>query len=235
MQRFVASIFFEELRVERPIYGGDFKFPAVPREKPPALLLIRDHVQIETLPFSAGGHKIPRVIAGEHIADDIVLHVATMGLGMSVDCGPGVWVVRDTVPEIAPDGSIAVANGQPVMRPANEQDKQHMFDQDLTYAIVRQQRYGEYLIAEGDKAEADKKRGLVTKRMKAACLYYNRERSWLAELKDGDLRLCPWCVQSIDARAIKCPNCGEVVDMAKYVALLAQRKKAEQEVLSSSK
>jgi hypothetical protein len=234
MHKFVASIFFEELRVERPLYGGDFRLPAVPRGDPPALLLVRDHTQMEPQPVISGGRSVPRLILGEHIAHDVYEHMATMGLGMSVDCGPGVWVVRDSVPEKRPDGSLVIrADGKFETRLPTDQEKQVMFDEDLAFAISRQQRYGDYLISQGDAyMQTPKERILITKRMKAAAKYFSREREWLEDLKDGDLKLCPYCVKSIDVRAVKCPSCGEIVDPARHAAMLAQRKRLEKEAVS---
>ena len=229
MQKFVARIFFDECIVERPIYGGFFRLPAVPRESPPFLILIHDHTQWEPQPFISGGKSIPRLVMGEHIARDIYEHTATMGMGMSVDCGPGIWVVRDSVPWVNEENI-----EQPSWRPASDEEKQEMFNEDLTNAILRQQRYGQFLISQGDGYDKNpKERILITNRMRAAVRYYDREREWLQTMKDGDLKLCAYCMKSIDARAIKCPSCNEIVDAAKHAVMLAQRKRLEKEAIGA--
>lgn len=236
MQKYVASIFFDDTRVDRAIYGGQFVLPAVPRGAPPYILEIRDHIQMEDLPFISGGGRVPRVIAGEHIAADVVEHVAMLGRGMSVECGPGVWVVRDQVPLLDQDGAwIIDANNKPETRPATEAEKQAMFAEDHAFALRRQDSYCQLLIGQGDAYAVNPKETiLITPRMKKACIHAQRERDWLTDLKDGDVRLCPYCMKSIDSRAIKCPNCSEVVDVAKHAALIAARKKAEKEALATA-
>jgi hypothetical protein len=198
-------------------------------------LPIADHIQIERMPFIAGGGIVPRVIAGEHIAADVVMHVSTLGMGMSVETGPGVWMVRDRVPQSDDDGNwIMQADGKPVTRMATDVERNQMFAEDLTNATERQERYGQYLIAEGDRYNENiKERILITPRMKAACLYYHRERPWLIDLKDGDMKLCHFCMASIDARAIKCPRCNEIVDAVRFAALNADRKQVTKEALSA--
>ena len=233
MQKLVASIFFTELRVERPLYGGNFVLPAVARGQAPYLLPVNDHIQIERMPFIAGGGIVPRVIAGEHIAADIVMHVSELGMGMSTDTGPGVWAVRDRVPLVnEEDGSWQLhADGKPVTREASDSERNQMFAEDLANATARQERYGQYLIAEGDRYNENvKERILITTRMKAACVYYHRERPWLIDLRDGDMKLCPFCMASIDARAIKCPKCSEIVDAARFASLTADRKQVAKEL-----
>ena len=232
-QKFVATIFFEQIRIERPLYGGDFVLPAVPKGDPPALVLVRDHTQIVQMPFSAGGHKIPHLIAAEHICNDILLHAATLGLGMSVECGPGVWIVRDTVPERHPDGSpIMLADGRYQTRAANDEERQQMYQEDMAFSVLRQKRYGDYLISQAEVyAKNPKERVYITPRMRAAARYYNQEVEWLEDAS-SDLKLCPFCVKSIAITAIKCSHCGEIVDAPRHAALLANRKRLEKEALA---
>ncbi len=236
MQKYVASIFFDDTRVDRAIYGGQFVLPAVPRGAQPFILAITDHIQMEDLPFISGGGRIPRVILGEHIAADVVEHVAMLGRGMSVECGPGVWVVRDQVPMVDQDGAwIIDAENKPQNRMATEQEKQAMFSEDHAFAHRRQAAYCDLLVGQGDVyASNPKEHILITQRMKKACVYAQRERDWLTDLKDGDVRLCPYCMKSIDARAIKCPNCSEVVDVVKHAEMVARRKRAEKDALATA-
>ncbi len=107
MQKTIASIWFEELKVERLIYGGHFVLPPVAKGDRPALLVIDDHIQMEPMPAIAGGGQVPRMIAAAEIARDVVEHMCEKGFGMSVESGPGVWVVRDTLPETDAEGAHA--------------------------------------------------------------------------------------------------------------------------------
>src|ERR1035437_3370539 len=100
----VASIYFMPCRLERPLYGGLFTIPAVPKSTQPAILEVRDHTQWEKQPHILGGQKKPTTICGEQVAHDIVQHWTMGALGQTVDCGRGIWKVRKTLPDLNPNG-----------------------------------------------------------------------------------------------------------------------------------
>ncbi len=226
MTKTVASIYYEERRAERTLYGGNYHMPAVPRGAKPALLQVTDKTQLERMPHIVGGGLIPRHIAGEEIANDIVKHWTEGVLGMTGNVGPGIWIVRDVIP-------ILDENGIPVMdalkivqtRPATEAEKAAMWAEDLAEAVAKQARWGEYNIQQGDALANDqntKMRLLIGPTMKASCKYYGREREWMDELKDGDVKSCVFCFKSVDRRVLVCPHCQNVVDRAAYDKLTAK-------------
>lgn len=226
MTKTIASLYFEERRLTRPLYGGNFYAPAVPKGAKPFLLEVRDHRQPEKQPHIVGGHIIPRTITGEEIAADIVLHWTSGALGMKGDVRPGIWVVRDTITQVDENGvPIKDVFGAVQYRPATDEEKAAMWAEDVAENTACQARWGEFKIAVGDsyaKDENSKMRLLIDPTMKAAAKYYGRDREWLDELKDGDTKTCQFCFKAIDARVLTCPNCREVVDRKGYDAATAK-------------
>lgn len=226
MTKTVASIHFEERRLVRPLYGGNFYAPAVPKGDKPFLLTVNDHYQPEKQPYIVGGRVFRNIIIGDEIAVDIIQHWTAGTLGMTGDVHPGIWVVRDVITLTEKDANgndtgIAIKDAYGVVqsRPATEEEKATMWAQDLAENIAAQARWGEFNIQQADayaKDENSKMRLLIGPTMKAAAKYYGRDREWLEELKDGDTKTCPFCVKSIDRRVIKCPHCSEIVDRAAY-------------------
>ncbi len=226
MTKTVASIHFEPRSIERSIYNGHFETPAVARGAKPFLLEVRDHIQLERLPYIVGGGQFPRQIFGEHIAADLITHWTSGALGMTGDCHPGFWIVRDTLPVLDETGTpIKDAFGVVQTRPATAEEKSAMWDEDLARETAAQARWGDLLIQEGDVLAGDENpqmRRLISHSMRTAAKYYGRDREWLMELKDSDAKTCPFCFKSIDARVVKCPHCSEIVDQAAYARLTAK-------------
>ncbi len=223
MTKQLATIDFQEHSAVRSLYGGNFYIPAVPKGAKPFLLTLQDHVQMEKLPHIIGGGRMPVTIFGEHIGIDLIAHWTMGVLGMTGDCGPGIWVVRDTIQLMNDDGiPVADAFGVVQTRPATDEEKKAMWDEDYAAAVARQAKWGEFLIQQGDIYAADpnpKMRLLIGPAMKAAAKYYGREREWLDELKDDDTRLCPFCFKATNPLAPVCQKCDRVIDQAKYDAL----------------
>jgi hypothetical protein len=226
MTRTVCSIYFEPRHLERPLYGGVFDAPAVPKNAKPFLLEVRDHNQLEKLPHIVGGGQFPRTILGEHIALDIVKHWSEGALGMTPECRPGVWIVRDVI-------VIADENGTPLKdafnavqtRPATPEEKDAMWQADLAENTMAQNRWADYLIGQGDTLDSDPNLAMklnISNLMRSACKYRGRDRGWLQELKDGDAKTCPFCLKSLDIRAIVCQHCHNVVDQAGYAKLTSK-------------
>jgi hypothetical protein len=237
MTKTIASIYYMPLTARRPLYQGNFDIPAVARGERPFLLPVRDHYQWETLPWSFGyangrQRQERRTILGEHIAADLLREWTASHPKMNPQCGPGVWIVRDCVYLFDPEGKpIMDAEGKQAFRPATNEEREKMFEEDLRSAIERQSAWAEVCIREGDAMADDlKKIPFIPEYCRQACHYYGRDRKWLHELKDGDVKTCVFCTKVIAANAIKCPHCSEVVDFEAYAKLLNQRKAAENAV-----
>ena len=114
------------------------------------------------------------------------------------------------------------ADGRQAYRQATEDEQAQMFAEDLALARDIQAAWGEASIMKGDvMAEDVKKIAFIPSYCKTAARYYGRDRKWLYALKDGDMKKCPFCTTTIAVEAIKCPNCSEVVDQARYKVLKA--------------
>lgn len=219
----ICSIYPWEQKAERPKYQRVYTLPAVAKGDPPFLLPVPDEVQIEYDLYILG-HKQKRltVPGKEEIAPDLLREWSENSPGMTMECGPGIWIMRDTVDETDEDGNITV-------RAATKAEKEAMFAEDLQRAKDRQAAWFEYQIMQGDRVADDPKtRDFVNKLMKIACVYMGRTRKWLEEMRDGDTKNCPWCTKSIPVQAIVCPECQRVVDFEGFAKLEARQKAAMQ-------
>jgi hypothetical protein len=225
MTKSIASLYFIPCHAERHKYGGVFDLPAVPKGAKPFLLTVPDHTEMEKQPHIVGGHQIPRSILGEEIASCVVKEWAENGLGMSPECGPGIWVVRDTIPLTNEKGELQIDpfTGRALNRMATDAEKAEMWEADLAFNIARQERWGEYLIGQGDILDADPNRKmavLISPAMRAAATYYGRAVKWLdRKIKHDDRRSCPFCMESIPTATVICTHCKQVVDQKRYAEL----------------
>jgi len=217
-----------EQRATRELYGGFYTLPAVKKGDPPFLLPVEDKIQIGRSLHIEGNRETHSTVLGENIAGDIAAEWTERAPGMSQECGPGIWVVRETIEEneeyMAEDGQ---KRFRAVSRAATEAEKRAMFAEDHQRAKDRQAAWLEYQIFKGDKIAADEKSEIrPTPLMKLACRYMGRNRKWLEEMRDGDIKVCPYCMESIPTAAVKCPKCHEIVDFEAYAALEARKKAA---------
>jgi hypothetical protein len=196
-------------------------------------LPVTDRLQIEQGPVSLGmgGRRSERqhLVLGEVIARDIVGEWTEHGVGMTPQCRPGIWVVRDRVPVINEEtGAAAIAaNGVALWRPATEEERLAMWMEDLQAARMADQAYASALFMQANAmAENPKLIPLIPKNAKLAAKQYGLTAEWLKENAALNVRPCPYCTQIIPGSAIKCPKCAEVVNVEAYVALEAQKQLA---------
>lgn len=224
----VASIYFAPVKAER-IYGGPYELPAVPLGSEPALLTIEDKVQVEEGPYQLGHGgrraKNRHLVTGESIARDIVSEWTQNGLGMTPQCRPGIWVVRDRIPLVASDGTVATdADGLASWRPATEDEKLSMWMEDLQMARMADRAYADLLFLNANATAQDPRLiPFIPRNARLAARHYGLNAEWLRENAALNVRPCPYCTQIISASAIKCPKCSEVVNVEQYVALEAQK------------
>ena len=209
----LASIYPLEQKADRPKYQRVYTLPAVAKGDPPFLLPVKDEVQItRELHILGGKEKRVSVPGLEEIAPCLLREFAENSPGMTMQCGPGIWIVRDTVTE---DGNT---------RPATLAEKQAMFAEDHQRAKDRQAAWFEYQILKGDEvAEDPKTRRFVTRLQKLAVAYMGRTRKWTEEMRDGDIKDCIWCTKPIPVHAIVCPECGRVVDFEAEAQMEARK------------
>jgi hypothetical protein len=227
----IASIFFAPVRAER-IYGGPYEIPAVPPGADPVLLQVQDRVQIEEGPYTLGHggrrQKNRHLVSGESIARDIVNEWTGNGLGMTPQCRPGIWVVRDRIPLLLDNGVPATdADGYGTWRPATEEERLAMWEEDLIAARIADHAYANMLFLAGNAmAEDPRLIPFVPKNARLAARQYGMTAEWLKENAALNVRPCPFCTKIISSGAIKCPSCSEIVNVEAYVALETQRNSA---------
>lgn len=231
---FVASIYFAPVKAERIYAAGPYELPAVPSGAEPVLLPVSDRLQVEEGPVSLSSisgrrSKRQHLVLGETIARDIVGEWTEHGVGMTPQCRPGIWVVRDRVPILNEETGVPAidANGVALWRPATEEERAEMWLEDLTAARMADQTYASALFMTANAmAENPRLIPLIPKNAKLAAKQYGMTAEWLKENAALNVRPCPYCTQIIPGAAIKCPKCTEVVNVEAFVALEAQKQLA---------
>lgn len=224
MQAIIASIYFAPVRAER-IYGGPYEIPAVAPGSEPILLAVQDRVQVEEGPYQLGHggrrQKNRHLVSGESIARDIVSEWTGTGLGMTPQCRPGIWVVRDRIPLLHDNGTPATdADGIGTWRPATEEERLAMWEEDVAAAHAADHAYANMLfLAANAQAEDPRLIPFIPKNARRAAHQYGMSAEWLRENAALNVRPCPYCTKVISGNAIKCPQCSEIVNVEAYVAL----------------
>jgi predicted nucleic acid-binding Zn ribbon protein len=227
MQKRIASIYFAPVLARRPLYGGYFEIPAVEKNAEPHILVIDDKVQRSQEPSPDGSTRVMQryLIEGRDIAVDILREWTAESVGMTPDCRPGVWIVRDEVPLTQPSGLPQYdADGKAMWRQASEEERVAMWAEDRKAAEIAQANWADYLIRSGDVLAEDPKQWvLISNLMRVAARHFGKERPWLQELKDNDVKHCQWCTKAIPVFAVKCGFCHEIVDPERYVEMARKR------------
>ena len=224
----VASIYFAPVKAER-MYGGPYELPAVPHGSSPARLEVNDRVQIEQGPYQLGqgGRRSRRqhLVLGQTIARDIVAEWTANGVGMTPQCHPGIWVVREMIPQTKSDGTPEVdADGIALWRAAEPHERKLMWDQDYETAKIADRAYASMLFLQASAmAEEPKLIPLIPQTARLAAKHYGLDAEWLREHAALNVRECPYCTKVIPAKAIKCPRCAEIVDVEAYALLEIQK------------
>jgi phage FluMu protein Com len=231
----LASIYFAPLRAGRSAYNGSYQMPAVAKGARPAILEITDKVQRWQGSYEQGNGTNQRsvesrMIFGEQIAQDLILEWARSGLGMSEKIHPGIWMVREHVPELNEQGNMIIdAMGAIVWRTAERAERERMWEEDYSAALEADRLYAKYLIEEVGDAIVTKDARLtrfIPVNCKLAATHYGVARDWNKELTATNMAPCPFCNKIVSMEAIKCPECKEVVNVTKYAELMAQRESA---------
>lgn len=223
----IASIYFMPLVAKRPLYRGDYYIPVVKKDSDPEVLLITDKIQVGQEATITGSKQLRRdLILGEEIANCVLNEWTKQTPGMTPARGPGVWIIRDTIPLTHTDGTLVMdeASGKPAYREASTDEKMLMWQEDHIEARIRQDAYIEYLILEADVLnENPQGRRVLSPVAKEAARYAGLEREWLKELKTEDLKVCQFCGSTIKAKTSKCIKCSEIVDPVLYESQIAER------------
>lgn len=228
----IASVYFAPVKAERPLYGGYYNIPGVPKGAKPAVVEIQNMVQRSQEPSADGQRREVRKFydscTSRMIASDLLREWTTTAVGMGPDCRPGIWIVRDMLPVLRTDkgheGMPEVdADGNAIWRPGTPEECAAMWAEDEAVNRAAQDKWADFLISEGDKfAINPKERVYISSLMKLAARHYGKQRGWLTELRDGDVKKCQWCTKSIPAEAVICPECSKPADIAKYREMMRQ-------------
>jgi hypothetical protein len=233
----IASIHFSALHATRP-YGGKFDLPAVKLGAEPAILTIDQHVQRDegafTLGQNGGRVKLRYEVHGlEEIAPDLINQWSRSGLGMSDDCHPGIWIVRDRMPVFETVNGVKQMKldimGRQTFRDVTPKEQQAMWDEDLHNAKVADRRYAEWCFREGN-AWAAKNNGALIPFIPAnfirAAQHYGLEAMWAIEPGSIHVAPCPYCTTPIAKTAMVCPRCTNIIDLQAYAQYEAKRELA---------
>ena len=233
----IASIHFYPVSLDRSIYGGMYEMPAVALGASPFILTIQDSVQRDEGPYASGPggnrrQKTQALVAANEIARDCIIHWTQNGFGMTPDCHPGIWHVRDRVAvvEELPDGTLKAeldVLGNQIYRPATAEEAKAMWAEDLAAAKAADLAYAEFCFAEGN-AKAAKKEMIpfIPKIYKAGVKHYGMPTEWALEGGSVTMIKCAVCTKPISAQAIICPECGQPPDIAEWAAFTAQKEAA---------
>lgn len=219
----IASIFWDELKANRLYPGGPFTIPGVPLGAPPTILEIKDVHQIEWGPYGSNNHRtrIKQLVECYDIVTDLVHEWANSGIQMSQVCHPGVWVVRERLPLVNPDGTLVRdGDGIGMFREATEAEKAEMWAADLEENQNAQREYAEAMfnIAETTYNEEPRMRPWIHRHAFSAAKYYGLEAEWTKKASERNEKACPSCTAVISGKALKCPKCNAVVDIKGYAA-----------------
>lgn len=209
-KKLIASIFPLVREERRPRWQPDglFELPAVARDAKPALLVVEDRICQE---YIGNGITQPRTITAEEIAPDLV-QIWTNLQYTAGDAKPGIWVV-DIPGNDSPTVDEVMASAQ------------------YKEARDSQIKYFMFLVNQGDELAAEDKRNQILKIHRVAVSWMGLVRDWAEEFKSENLKTCKFCQKNINARAIKCPNCTEIVDYERY----ASETKAKEDALKAAR
>ena len=239
MKARVASVHFAKLYAER-IYGGKFSLPAVQLNGEPAIIEIDVHRQVERGGYSTSNNRKERslhryIIEPMDIARDIVNQWAHNGLGMLEGQRPGVWVVRDFIPELNSEGvQVVDADGKGVFREATPKEQKEMFAEDLAAYRKADIEYARWCVTEGNAIAQDvRKIQFIPERYKLAANYLGMDLPWMKPTAATlQMKTCDYCQSVIPSKAVVCPKCQQVVDVEEFARLEAVKaaavKKAQQ-------
>jgi hypothetical protein len=230
----VASIHWWPYKIDRKQFGfGVFEIPAVKLGDKPFILEVKDKIQVEQGPYQDSNTKRVRSIkrfpeTGQVIARDIVNHCTTNGNGMTAGCHPGIWVVRESVPDlheenvIGEDGRVLFpkgthkidADGGALWKPATAEQKAAMWAEDLEANTQADAAYIESLCAYWDSQDPKKWR-FIPPMVKAGAKQYSLTKEWNSKAGALERVACPHCGEQIVKVAAICRFCTRVVDPAR--------------------
>ncbi len=238
----VASVHFAPVLADRSIYGGLYGFSEVPLGADPVIITLEDKVQRDEGPVSSGpggGRRQPLRyhVDGYEIASDIVREWTETGLGMTPAAHPGIWTIRERLPELDEKGAALVDGfGKQRFRPATASEKAAMWTEDLRNARQADREYAHWCWMEGNRMAANAALvPYIPKNYKRAAKQFGLPAEWLKEGFELQVIPCPSCTTVIFKTAIVCPKCNEPVDMERWSAWQARKDAAVRDARDAMK
>lgn len=244
----IASIYWNPVQEDLSAFGfGIYSMPAVAHGADPAIITVTDRIQRDQGPYNGQRRRQPLSYQhpGESIAASLLNSWTRLGTGMTPDCHPGIWIVREKMPQMVPErqlesGQIVPTHqecdgeGKGIWRDATPEERAAMWDEDLTHARHAQALYAEYLFQQAAVLADDAKtRKFIPAVTRKAAAYYRRDFDWMKEgVASEDQISCQWCLQRIPAASIICHKCSQIVNLERFAALKAKQESAVEEALT---
>lgn len=246
----IASVHFAPIHLDRFRYQGIYDAPGVKPGGDPVFVqqtqslagqlrkrdACTDMVELERGSFSESGNPRARslrrtTILGEEIAADLVNEWTRLVHGATTEppCYPGIWVVRDRLPETDEEGKpIVDAENRQVWREATDEEKKAMWDEDLKRCRLADSNYARSIFDHWNGEIERHPRFIETlpNTVRIAAEAYGFQADWLRESKTAiEMKSCQHCGKKVSASTTVCPQCHEVIDYEKFA--LEMRKKQE--------
>lgn len=224
----IASVHFDKMVATRQYRAAPYRLDAVKVGAEPCIIEIGVERQIERGGFSTSSMAKTRsvhkyIIEPFDIARDIVNEWAHNGLGMTEGQRPGIWVVRDTLPELDPETGVQLsdADGKGIARPVTKEEFRKMFAEDLAAYRAADVEYARWCVGEGNRLAQDVRQiQFIPKKYKLAVEHLGMTTEWV---KPGagvlEMKACPYCQSIIPKKSVVCMKCTQVVDTEEFARL----------------
>ena len=257
METRVASIHFDTLTASRRYRGQAYVIPPAKLGADPNIIVTRDLIETDEGPWlgATKRQKIQNVVKGEEIARCIVGQwdgSTVPGTGTNPMRHPGVWVVRERMPvtekqQKIVDGEnltyeermVLDASGANVFRPATDEERRAMWEEDLAHARAADRAYAEWCWSEGNRIWLAWQRGSkepvpreIPPTYKKAAIQYGLDAEWLKEAASSNAQACPTCEKLVSRTALICQFCSEPIDIERWAKWKAQKERALASVMS---
>lgn len=244
----IASIYFAPVKEDLSAFGfGVYSMPAVEFGASPLVVEITDKTQHDKGPYNGNRQRqsVSFLHAGASIARSLLNSWSGLGMGMTPDCRPGMWLIREVMPQmsierrlesgqVVPSEQERDGEGAGIWREATAEEKKAMWDEDLASAKTAQRRYADYLFMQANiMAERPAMIQFIPQVTRLAADYYKRSFDWMKEgASSEEMIACPWCQKRIPPKSIVCQGCSQIVDAPRYAALKQEQEAASEEVLT---
>jgi endogenous inhibitor of DNA gyrase (YacG/DUF329 family) len=231
----IASVHFLRVDANRNYTGIQWSIPACPLGGEPVVIEVTDVLQRDEGPVSSGPgggrrQKLQYPVTADEIARDLVRQWTTDDLGISQDCHPGIWIVRDRIPLMTIDAEtgLEVARldvfSQQVFRPATEEERATMWAEDVAHNRAADVAFANYCHEQGNKIAADPRtRHLIPRRYKAAARHYGMQDDWSTPGAEQNMTPCPNCGKVVSKVHFICAYCNQPTDINRWAAFVAEK------------